>query len=502
MSLAPEKKVDFVISFAESESVHDFYQDNAFVTGIMGPVGSGKSYGCAAKLMRLALAQKPSPVDNVMYTRWAVVRNTYGELKTTTMKTWTELFPEHQWGRINHTPPITHHIRMPGRGKIPGLDCEVMFLALDQPKDVRKLLSLNITGFWANEARELAFTVITHLIRRVGRYPPMRDGGPSWRGGFMDTNPMDEDHWWHTMAEKERPRGKYRWNFYKQPPAVFEVGKEEPGALYAKGRWWKFNDEAENIGNLPDGYYEQQISSSNLDEIRCYIAGQYVYVQEGRPVWPEYDDDAMVGTPEYVKGIPLQIGFDWGLTPAAALGQKHPTTSQWRILSELPMFDMGLERFGLALNSHVQLKYPGAELLGWGDPSGQSRDPIYEVTAFDYMSRNCHINVRPTATNDPKTRREAGAAPMGRRNGLVVHQDCKILRRALGGGYHYKRVQVAGKEFYRDVANKNQFSHIAEAYGYLMLGGGEYRSLVQNAATSSLFANIAQADLEFDVWGG
>jgi hypothetical protein len=461
---------------------------------------SGKSFGCAAKIMRLALAQKASPADNIRYTRWCVVRNTFGMLKTTTMKTWTELFPEHQWGRINHTPPMTHHIRMPARGKIAGVDCEVLFLALDQPKDVRKLLSLNITGFWANEARELPFSVITHLIRRVGRYPAMRDGGPTWRGGFMDTNPMDEDHWWHRMAEKERPKGKYAWNFYKQPPAVYEIEKEEPGAVFAKGRWWKFNDEAENLGNLPEGYYEQQISSSNLDEIRCYIAGQYVYVQEGKPVWPEYDDDQMSGSPEYVKGIAIQVGLDFGLTPAAVIGQKDPRTNQWRILAELPMFDMGLERFGLALNSLLQLKFPGAEVVAWGDPAGQARDAIYEVTAFDYLRTNCGIMARPTATNDPKTRREAGAAPMERRNGLVVHHECRFLRRALAGGYHFKRVQVSGKEYYRDVANKNQFSHVGDAFGYLMLGGGEYKALVRNVSPSgSKFKPVSKVQ-DFDVW--
>jgi len=492
---------ELTISFEEAPTVFDFFEDNAFISGIMGPVGSGKSYGCAAKLMRMALMQKPSPADNIRWTRWAVVRNTYGELKTTTLKTWTELFPEDKWGRIIWTPPITHHIRMPVKGKVPGLDCEVLFLALDQPKDVRKLLSLNITGFWANEARELAFTVITHLIRRCGRWPPMkRDGGPTWRGGFMDTNPCDEDHWWHRMAEKERPRGRFAWHFFKQPPAIFELKEEEKGAIFARGKWWKFNDDAENLANLASGYYEQQVSSSNLDEIRCYIAGQYVYVQEGRPVWPEYDDDAMVGTPEYVKGMPIQLGLDFGLTPAAVFGQKDLKSNQWRILAELPMFDMGLERFGLALNSLLQMQFPGAQVIAWGDPAGQARDPIYEVTAFDFLKNNVGIMARPCATNDPKTRREAGAAPMERRNGLIIHRDCKLLRKALSGGYHFKRVQIAGREIFRDVANKNHFSHVGDAYGYLMLGGGEYRRLIQNATMSKNFPAHTKVKADWDVW--
>jgi hypothetical protein len=129
------------LDFSESPVIYDFIQSNAFVQGIMGPVGSGKSYGCCGKIFIKAVQQKPSPIDNVRYSRWAVVRNSYPMLKTTTIKTWIDMFPESTFGPLLWTPPITHHIKLPARDGAPGLDCEVIFLALDQPKDVRKLLS-------------------------------------------------------------------------------------------------------------------------------------------------------------------------------------------------------------------------------------------------------------------------------------------------------------------------------------------------------------------------
>jgi len=118
--------------FSESPVIYDFFQSNAFVQGVMGPVGSGKSYGCAAKIFKKAIQQKPSPIDNIRYSRWAVVRNSYPMLKTTTIKTWLDLFPESTFGPMMHTPPITHHIRLPARGEAAGIDMEVIFLALDQ----------------------------------------------------------------------------------------------------------------------------------------------------------------------------------------------------------------------------------------------------------------------------------------------------------------------------------------------------------------------------------
>ena len=57
------------LDFSKSPVIYDFIQSNAFVQGIMGPVGSGKSYGCASKIFIKAVQQKPSPIDNIRYTR-------------------------------------------------------------------------------------------------------------------------------------------------------------------------------------------------------------------------------------------------------------------------------------------------------------------------------------------------------------------------------------------------------------------------------------------------
>jgi hypothetical protein len=132
------------LDFRTSPIVYKFLQSNAFVRGLMGPVGSGKSYACAAEIMLRAVKQAPSPIDGIKYTRFAIVRNSYPMLKTTTIKTWLDLFPENTFGPMLWTPPITHHIRLPSREGAAGIDCEVIFLALDQPKDVRKLLSLEL----------------------------------------------------------------------------------------------------------------------------------------------------------------------------------------------------------------------------------------------------------------------------------------------------------------------------------------------------------------------
>ena len=128
----------------------EFLKDDTFFRGIRGPVGSGKSVACCIEIIKRAINQKPSD-DGIRKTRWAVIRNTNPQLKTTTIKTWLDWFPEDDWGNFTWSVPYTHKLK---KGDI---ECEVIFLALDRPEDVKKLLSLELTGVWINEAREIAW---------------------------------------------------------------------------------------------------------------------------------------------------------------------------------------------------------------------------------------------------------------------------------------------------------------------------------------------------------
>ena len=497
------------LDFSGSPTLADFLKSKAFVRGIMGPVGSGKSYACCAEIFRRAVQQKPSPRDGIRYTRFAVVRNSYPMLRTTTLKTWLELLPEHIWGNVRHAPPITHHLKLPPRKNASGIDCEIIFLALDAPKDVRKLLSLELTGAFVNEAKELPKAVIDGLTHRVGRYPTKADASASWHGIIMDSNPCDDDHWWYRLAEKETPKGKFKWEFFNQPGGVIEaktddVPEEMPeaqGFIQQASKWWKVNDKAENIGNLPEDYYLQLLGGKNLDWIRCYAEGKYTYVQEGRPVWSEYDDTTMSADLEPVKGIPINIGLDFGLTPAAIFAQKMPN-GRWHILHELVTFDIGLERFCSYLKSELEMRFAGYDTFVWGDPAGMQRDQIFKTTAFSHLKTH-GIMAQPTATNDFRTRREACAIPMGRlidgKPGFMVNRKCQRLRKSLAGGYHFKRVAIgAGQERFKDTPNKNEHSHVGDAVGYCLLGGGEHRRMTVRNRTRK--QTTTAKVLDFDVF--
>jgi hypothetical protein len=426
-------------------------RSDAFVRGIRGPIGSGKSTACVMELLRRCKQQEPGP-DGKRRARWAVVRNTYPELKTTTIKTW------HQWvpqtvGRWQGEGPPTHFI---DEGE---LSIEVMFIALDSPDDVRKLLSLELTGAWINEAREVPKAVLDGLTGRVGRYPSKRDGGASWCGIIMDTNPPDDDHWWYRLAEEQRPDG---WEFFAQP------GGLDPAA--------------ENLQNLPAGYYERASAGKDDDWIKVYVRGEYGFVRSGKPVYPDYRDGTHCREFEIVPALGLHIGIDFGLTPAATLGQRT-AMGAWRVFDELVTEDMGAKNFAAELRRLLRERYPNVPVLSaTGDPAGDIRAQTDEVTPFQILRSEDVIAV-PASTNDFVKRTEAVRMFHNRmvdgEPAYLVHPRCKALRKAKAGRYQYKRLAVAGDERFRDVPDKNAYSHVAEAEQYMLVGAGEARALIR-----------------------
>ena len=68
---------------------------------------------------------------------------------------------------------------------------------------------------------------------------------------------------------------------------------------------------------------------------------------------------------------------------------------------------------------------------------------------------------------------------------IVISPKCKTLRKALAGGYKYRRLRVAGDERYEERPMKNMYSHVAEAQQYLLVGAGEGYRVISDATESS-----------------
>lgn len=468
MNAADVFKLDFR---ARGQVLADYVADRSRVSLICGPLGSGKTYGSAFKLFSIGCEQRPDSRGR-RRTRWYAVRNTYPDLLATTAKDWLDLFGDLGPFRQGGLEPPEHNLAFRLQDETT-VEMEVVFIALDRMEHVRKLRGAQITGGWLSEAKELNKGVVDMLDLRHGRFPSKADGGASWHGILGDTNAPDEDDWYYRLAEEEKPKN---WRFFKQPGGVLRAGND------ANGRpLWVPNPNAENLSNLPEAYYETGMQGKADDWIAVNLANEYGFVKDGKPIYPEYNDNVHSREFELNPALPLRMGLDFGLTPAAVFAQRS-IAGQWRIRSEVVTEDMGIIRFGELVKQHAAERYPGFKFGNiTGDPAGMIRGGD-ERTCFDLL-KVIGLEAQPANSNDPTLRREAFAKPLRTmvdgEPGMLIHPECKYLRKGVAGAYHYKRLMVAGDAKYRDVPEKNIYSHVCEAGQYLMLGAGEGKAIVR-----------------------
>jgi len=466
------RQVDIDFDVSEAPTLGAFLGSDAFVRVVIGPWGSGKSAACCTEILRRSIEQPPCK-DGKRRSRWCVVRNTYRELEDTTIKTFEQwLKPElGRWRNGDNVFELSFD----------DVEAEVIFRALDREDHVKKLLSLEITGAYINEVKEIPKAIFDAVPGRMGRYPARADmktkenpRGVFWFGMWADTNPPDTDHYLYKLLEEDGP-------------PVIKVEFEDPDTheletierrieLFRQpgGR----SKKAENLKNLQPGYYAGLMVGKDPDWIKVNIDAEYGAVMDGKPIYPEYKDSLHCDSS--VKAVPhwnITLGQDFGLTPACVFVQRDPGDGQLQVFRELVGEDIGAVRFGAELARILRSDYAGRDVRGFGDPAGEQRAQTDERTPFDVMLA-AGVPMMPAPTNDFTRRREAVAGLLQRltikgRPALVISPDCKVLRKAMQGGYCRKRLRVAGNARFRDVPDKNRFSHVAEGLQYACVGEGE-----------------------------
>jgi len=431
------------INYTPFKTAREFMKSDAKMRAFMGPVGSGKSVACSFEVIRRATLQKKG-ADGVRKTRAAVVRETARQLQDTTIKTFLDWFPPGPCGQFMRTTKTYFF-------KVGDVECEVMFRALDDADDVANLNSLELTFAWFNECRDIHPDIMDAMSKRIGRYPGSKDGGPTWFGMWGDTNPPTMDTWWYYQMEHLDPKdgvgtNDNGWDVFKQP----------------SGR----STFAENIENLPEGYYDTQGRSEEY--IRVYIDGEYGLSSAGKPVYQYFRPDYHMAheTLRYiVNGIrPVVVGMDLGLTPAAVIGQQDPR-GRALILGEAVSFDMGVQRFIRSiLKPMLYERFSGAPVIVVTDPAGVQRAQTDERSAVDII-RAEGFKVFPAKTNNISARINAVDDFLMRHvdgdSAFLIDPSCSNLKAAMMGGYRYHHKNES--------IDKNKHSHVAEALQYLML---------------------------------
>lgn len=439
-----------------------FHNDDSFVKLVIGPYGSGKSTMCCHEIVSRA-CQMPAWRDGRRVSRWAIVRNTSGELQSTTLQTWLTWFRDLGTIQKRQKPLMTYiHTFNDGHGVV---ELELIFIALDREEDLRKIKSLEVTGCYINELSEVPQGALSHFKGRVNhRYPSLSFCSDYyWSGIISDTNPPDVDHWIYKDFE-EKALDSYK--ILHQPPGLL---KDEDGNLYQ-------NIECDNAPNLANDYYTKLAEGQTEEFTKVYCIGDYGTVGFGKLVYPEYNDDMhSVDKIFAIQGDPIHLGWDFGLTPACIVCQVTPSGSII-VLKEYTGEDIGIRTFAEnVVLPALSRDFPYNKIgISRADPSGVAASTIMEELSCIGELCSIGIDTSPAHSNDLEPRiasvRYFMRILLDKKPGFIISRSgCPQLRKGFIKDYGYKRVRVGGEERYKEVPHKNFSSHIHDALQYIAM---------------------------------
>ncbi len=502
----------------------EFFRDRSPVSIIQGPVGSGTSTACCHKMWAISNEQEAN-ADGIRMSRWIVVRNTFDELKQTTLKTWKYWFVQtakNAFGDVKMSNPPEHNIEWARRDNTV-VKVEFIFLSLDNEDDVAKLTSMECTGVWFNEV-QFADKVIfdmAHSRAMQGRYPPKLDGGPTWKGVIADLNAPPEGHWlpymrgdvpfpeeWDDAKRKEYTNIEgWRIDFI-QPPGLIEIYENGTLVDYVENNLEnrkKYNqlplDAVAENQKWIDETYEELIKGKSKRYIDTYVMNRVGMYQRGKPVFESFVPETHVSKQpiEYRPEWPLLVGIDFARNPAAIICQH--IRGQLLVLDEFGMKNVTAGQFAPALKSRIMQKFPGIALPKslkvneltnpnhaqldrvpdspkvkfYGDPTGGSKGQATNWTPYLVFRAHGMVVYPAPGNNDIKLRLETVTSLLNKMvagaPALLISSATRMVKTGMSGAYHFAKKQGAGDQHHEEPF-KDDYADYCDGLQYAALGAG------------------------------
>lgn len=454
----------------------DFLNDPKYPRKIIiGPYGSGKTSGILNVILR-DVALMPKCDDGIRKARVAIIRNTMGQLETTTLNTWLFWSTGLPKPKKKMKPKMVYNYSF--NDKDGEIRIELLFLALDSENAANDLDSLEVSHAFFNELRHIPKGVFDKVNGRLPRYPAKieysrlfekekkKNPGLEWKNWrpfepkvYADTNPPKNRHWIQELEQKadEDEIYKKKLKVYRQPEALTEIKKGE----------YVINEEADNLNYVGTEYYLEMIERGE-EYVKVYAQGKYGTVVDGKAIYQSYIDDIhSVENIKLVTNEMLYIGFDYGIvSPAILIAQC--IGGQIRFIKEFVGEYETIETLAkVELIPFFNAYCHGMTMRCVGDPAntGQGRQALAELK----------IDVDVAKTNDIETRLAAVSNGLNEFRGgkpriLVSRIGCPALKEGFAGEYHYRRLKTVGEEKYVDTPNKTHpYSDVHDCAQYICM---------------------------------
>lgn len=426
---------------------------------IIGPGGSGKTTASCKKALVEAQRMRPGPDGRRRYVL-GVWRQKYVNIWKATIPSWWKLFPKDlprsSW--TGASPREAEH-RIEFEDRWGRIAIEARFRAFGETMDPDDVLGNEFTDCWLNEMPTLPEELFIALVDRVGRDPPMEISGRVGRF-FGDGNAPDVLNYCYRDF----------FETLKNSYALFH----QPSGL---------SSEAENLQAVGREYY---LNSARTNAHRPWWIRRMIHAQPGfaranDPVYEKFDDMRNVSreTLQVYKQLPVLVGVDGGLTPAAAYCQEL-SSGQLRILAEIALERGGMRELATAMLALEAARFQGCSFRTVCDPAMAPGEDLEDKSDRQRLAEYLKREVTCARTQEPNARREAIACKFdlsleAGAPGLVLDPSCKALRRGFNQTFHYR--QIAGTNDRGNVA-KTFDGHVHEALQYagLECGSAEARA--------------------------
>lgn len=430
---------------------------------LIGPVGTGKTTSCLYDKIICESKRVKRNKDGIRRSRYAIIRNTHGQLIETTQKTLFEWFPpaifglggEKGWNQSKRTYTIAIEDRV----------IELLFKALDIEKDARSLLSLEITAAHIDESREVKDSIIKDVMSRFKRFPPKKDY--PWAADDPTFSPFHTTPQLCMSTNYPSSRHALYRDFVSYPVDGYKIYEQ---------------DQKENSHNLPPSYYEdlEKDYANRPDKLRTLVRGEWGVVTIGKAVY-SIDGNLQFNRKVHVaqssllppaqegarNGRTIFRGWDnTGLSPACVITYIN-TMGQWFIIKEFCGKDVTITDFGEEVILWCNSNFPAmVTYRDIGDPGGRIRDTI-KKSAHQYMAEELDLVVE----DGIQTFKIRVDSVMNRLNkivsgepALVVDPSCTMVIDGFEGGYAYPEIGSSG--VFKTEPAKNEYSHPHDAIQY------------------------------------
>ena len=444
------------VVFKATPKQREFIQSKAYLNFFMGPRGEGKTttgiFGALAHAMEHDSALWPI--------RWAVIRDTWENLKSTTISSLRLVVGQYKLAEEGlglKEPKVVAIGTTSSAGAFRPL-VEFNFFGLDRPEDANRLQGFEAGGAWIEEpapAADIASGVPEDSLIAVSS---LRQRGVRPRVQIT-MNPPDAHHW--TIKYRDDPDTIEQMAAAGIDIAFIEIPPgENPGIT-------------EEYRRRNRAIFE---AMGRPDLVQRLVEGKIGYIQLGERVTPEYNPDTHDAKDALVilRRVPIMRGWDGGLNPTTVWWQQ---TNQGRIYifksirsANVPMM-YHVEHAVIPWQIEHGLRFH--EYQDHGDPNLLTRDAAKgDSAALDVIQSlltsrpgvPAQFQPGPISIDDRVGPIRSQLRLNNKFGQPVVQIDPEAweLKRALGGGWH-RKILPAG--IVGDIV-KDEWSEHGDALGY------------------------------------